>query len=431
MARSAWLRVTSVGIFAGSLVVSFLGCYGDQGITKGTCVDDFNPCTADSCDANGNSTSTPEADGSQCFLGGNEGVCSGGTCELTCKMEMAGCKCATVDDCPAANVCASWACTMGQCVSTTMTMDGMEIDPLDSNDCKHKICQSGSIKTVEDGDDFPEDIVGDCKDPVCNGQMPGQAENNLDVPADMPGDCQKPVCTAGTPGTADDNMDTPGDTVGDCKISNCKGGKVVDEVDMADPPAETECQTFSCKADGTIPAMDKAIGTACATGACDTDGMCKPCLTKADWDKCKMLHMPEPCPVPKCNGQACGMDTECATDCNDSEKVCCDTTCTDECKSCLVDTLVGTCTNIPFYEVDKSYTDPVFMTPDVKCEATSLCNGMGKCLKIVGAGCAMDSQCMSGKCAMLAKVCLGAKDEPCSNNAQCASMVCNAAGFCN
>jgi hypothetical protein len=112
--------------------------------------------------------------------------------------------------------------------------------------------------------------------------------------------------------------------------------------------------------------------------------------------------------------------------------VCCDTACTDTCKSCTVGNMKGTCTNIPYYQEDPSYKDPVLMTPASCTNATgSVCNGAGACLKKVLKICGSDADCISGKCAMPALVCLGAKGEACSSGGACASGSCNAMGACD
>ncbi len=410
MARSAWQGLIWAGLLTGAIAGSFLGCYASLKGQSGSCEDDGNPCTNDTCDANGKPNHIPVEDATDvaCFLGENEGVCRSGSCELNCITSMTTCKCSTKEDCPADTLCAIWQCTIGTCVSTAV-MEGMTADPLQPGDCQKKVCQGGALKIVDDPADTPTDVKGDCQDPVCEAGVPKSMANDNDVPmTDMAGDCMKPACNAGTPGVG---------------------------VDEQDPPAPTECSTFACKPDGTWTAANKNVGDVCSNGpmgeprACDKQGMCASCMNKVDFDKCKMNSSPSPCPVKLCGGAT----SSSATDCQSgflADGVCCDTTCTGECKSCNVAGMIGTCTNVPFYEVDNSYTDPVFMTP-AKCDSVSRCNGMGKCLKIIGKGCTADADCISGKCAAPVNVCLGAKGEPCTNGANCISGVCNANGFCD
>lgn len=409
MARSAWLRMTSVGIFAGSLGFLVLGgCFDTVAAQPGDCKDDGNPCTKDSCDANGNPTSTPEPDNSQCFFGENEGICKAGTCELNCKKDMVPCKCTGKADCPSDTVCGAWACTAGQCVTTPL-MEGETVDPLNAGDCQKKICQGGALKVVDDPADTVTDVKGDCQDPVCNAGVPAMMANNNDVPmTDTDGDCMKPVCNAGVPGVGFDDMD---------------------------PPPPTECSTFTCNMDGTWSTATKKVGETCSDGpmgekrACDKGGMCVACLPagKDDYEKCKMNNGGV-CPIKLCLGEMATNATDCVSGVI-ADKVCCDTACTEECKSCAVSGMGGTCTNIPYYQTDPAYIDQ-FMAA-AKCETASRCNGMGKCMKIVNKSCAEDMECISGKCAMPAMLCLGAKGESCTNGSNCVSGVCNAMGSCD
>lgn len=407
MARSAWLRLMSAGFFGGSLGLLVLGgCFTNVGAQQGACVDDTNPCTVDTCDANNVPihTPVPNADKVQCFLGENEGTCTDGTCELICKTQMTPCKCTVKEDCPLDTVCGTWACTMGECVNTPL-MEGMTADPLEPGDCQKKICQGGSLKIVDDPMDTATDAKGDCQDPVCNAGVPGTMANDNDVPVmdDMPGNCSRPACNGGVLGTAPD---------------------------MNDFPKATGCQTFSCDAMGMMLTADSPVGTVCGQDmACDRMGKCVICLPagKDDYEKCKMNNGGV-CPVPKCEGQPCASKSECSKECTDG--VCCDTACTEECKSCTVAGSEGKCTAIPFLGEDAAYTDPVFMTT-VACNGVKRCSATGKCGKVIGTGCTLNTECISGVCAMPAKVCLGAKGEGCSNNQECASGVCKNMTFCD
>lgn len=395
MARSAWLRFTSAGLFAGSLGLLVLGgCFDPVGAETGACEDDLNPCTVDSCDTSGKPSHTPVPDGAnvKCVLGENEGVCKGGTCELTCKTQMTPCKCDSKSDCPMDNFCATWECTMGECVSTSM-MEGMTADPLMPGDCQKKICQGGALKVVDDPMDTPTDVKGDCQDPICNAGVPGTMNNDNDVPA----------------------MDM---MLGDCKKPSCNGGMLVAVPDTMDIPPANECTTYSCTAAGEPAPANSKIGTPCGpnkTSACDKLGMCVGCLEKPDWDKCNMPA--GSCIVPKCEGQPCSMKSECKNECADG--VCCDMACTEECKSCNLTGSVGKCTNISKYQEDDNYG--ANLTCDIMV-AGAVCNGMGKCLRIVGTPCTMDAQCYSGKCMNLK--CLGAVGEMCGSGMDCLSGTC-------
>ena len=405
MIRKTRFGLVSLALVAGILMHAFVGCYVSRAADRGVCEDDNNPCTEDSCDANGKPNHVPVEDAADvaCFLGENEGVCRSGSCELNCITSMTTCKCSTKEDCPADTLCAIWQCTIGTCVSTAV-MEGMTADPLQPGDCQKKVCQGGALKIVDDPADTPTDVKGDCQDPVCEAGVPKSMANDNDVPmTDMAGDCMKPACNAGTPGVG---------------------------VDEQDPPAPTECSTFTCKPDGTWTAANKNVGDVCSNGpmgeprACDKQGMCVACLPagKDDYDKCKMNNGGV-CPIKLCVGEMAANASECISGII-ADKVCCENTCTDECKSCALPGMEGKCTNVPYYGVDYSFTDPVTMTPNLTCDNAARCDGVGKCLRIVSTICTLDAQCMSGKCAMPAQVCLGAPGEICNGNAQCVSNMC-------
>jgi hypothetical protein len=365
MARSALLGVSSVGLFVGTLVFSFIGCYTDETMKKGECQPTnmaLDECMVAKCNADGTPAPVPvpNAERKVCFRGENEGICVDGACALTCETEMTPCKCSSDAACPSDKQCVDWACTMGECKST-LTADGTLVDPLQMGDCKKSVCQGGMPQTVADAADLPDNTPKDCKQPACNGDVPTQDPDTTDI------------------------------------------------------PDATGCTSFTCNAQGTAEPMNAPIGTACAAGACDSAGMCLACLPKEEWDVCKT-----PCPVPKCEGQPCLADAECKNACVDG--VCCDKPCTEECKACNVMGAVGKCTNIPYLGNDLSYTDS-FGNPNVPCAAPYFCNGSGKCLGGSLAPCTSDAACLGGDCAP-ANLCLGAKDEPCMANGQCASGTC-------
>lgn len=393
MMRTSLLGWISLGTLT---VCSFFGCYGSFGSQPGACEDDGNPCTADSCDIAGKPSHVPVPDAEQvtCFLGENDGVCQTGTCELNCTKDMTPCKCSAKTDCPVDTICATWECTMGQCVSTAM-MEGMTADPLMPGDCLKKICQGGALKIVDDPMDTPTDVKGDCQDPVCNAGVSETMANDNDVPAmdAVPGDCKKPVCNGGMLGLTPDTMDVP--------------------------PAN-ECITYSCTAAGEPTSAYFPVGASCGTGACDKSGMCVACLPagKDDYDKCKMNNGGS-CPVKLCLGEGANSAGDCQSGFI-ADGVCCENACTGECKGCTVPGMVGKCTNIPYYETDPSYIDQ-FMTP-VQCNSASRCNGVGACLNTVNTSCSFDAQCLSGKC--FSAHCLGNLGEFCNSSTDCASGIC-------
>lgn len=395
MMRTSWLGWISLGTLT---VCSFFGCYGSFGSQPGACEDDGNPCTVDSCDIAGKPSHVPVPDAEQvaCFLGENDGVCQTGTCELNCTKDMTPCKCSSKTDCPVDSICATWECTMGQCVSTSM-MEGMTADPLMPGDCLKKICQGGALKIVDDPMDTPTDIKGDCQDPVCNAGVPETMANDNDVPAmdAVPGDCKKPVCNGGMLGLTPDTMDAP--------------------------PAD-ECITYSCTAAGDVTPANAPVGTKCGPNmamTCDKFGMCVACLPagKDDYDKCKMNNGGS-CPVKLCLGEGASSAGDCQSQFI-ADGVCCENACTGECKGCTVPGMVGKCTNVPTYIEDDQYGAGLACTIAI---SGSVCNGAGKCLRIVGTSCTMDTQCYSAKC--MNSKCLGATGEICGIGGECLSGTC-------
>lgn len=372
MNRRVWKTLSTLGLAASGLIVSFGGCNQDYAALNGQCQeDDNNVCTIEKCGTDGmvNHEPVPESWNLTCSIGLNTGRCMFGQCMLDCQQGMIPCKCSTDADCPGDNDCAHWACMGNECTLTPLN-DGVTID-----------------------------LTG-------------------------PGDCQSITCFGGEMTANIDLNDVPMDVSGNCAIGTCTDGIPNVMVDQSDPPPPMACEVFSCDSSGLIVMGAAAVGAACPMGACNSSGMCVDCLPKADWDLCKMTNMPNPCPVPKCDGSACANNSECRTACADG--VCCETACTGECKSCNLMGMAGKCTNIAYYQPDSSYMDPNGMVP-LTCTVAangSLCDGMGNCLKIVGKTCMLDADCLSGKCASPSKVCLGAKGEPCANNAQCLSASC-------
>lgn len=365
--RRAVRTIAALGFAATTSILSIAGCgffADEQGTGAGSCEDDMNPCTIDAC-ATGMTTHTHVANGETCSRGENDGVCVDGACALTCEAQGTPCKCASDSECPVDKQCIDWSCDMGQCKST-QSPEGQVVDTLEMGDCKSVACQNGTPQTVADANDVPADTLGDCQKPVCNNEMPA--------------------------------------TIPDDK----------------DKPADTGCVSNSCSAGMVIP-KNAVPGTACATGFCDSAGMCVNCLTEKDWKLCGSAN----CLAKLCTGESCGMQPNAVCQsgfCADG--VCCDTACTDECKSCNVTGMVGTCSNIPYYQEDPTYVDPVTMS-NLSCNvvvAGSVCNGMGKCLRIINTACNQNASCISNSCVSLK--CLGAPGEACAANSQCVSMMC-------
>ncbi|HRI70906.1 MAG TPA: hypothetical protein PK156_42020, partial [Polyangium sp.] len=180
--------------------------------------------------------------------------------------------------------------------------------------------------------------------------------------AQTPGDCQKSVCQSGEIVATADDTDAPFDSAGDCQAPACAGGTPSSMADDNDKPSDTECLIAGCS--GGNPTMANApTGTSCMnnTRACNMQGQCASCLSEAEMATCIA------CPVKLCGGESCPMATSCQSGfCADG--VCCNEACTGECKGCNVPGMVGQCSNIPYYENDPSYTDPMSMVPGVSCD---------------------------------------------------------------
>jgi len=186
---------------------------------------------------------------------------------------------------------------------------------------------------------------------------------------------------------------------GDCKRATCDAtGAIVMVNDDTDVPVSDACAETQC-AGGQKVAKAKAAGTACTDGKCDGKGACVKDL-----------------------GNACSDNNACGSGfCVDG--VCCDTGCRDECKACNVPGNKGVCSNIPYYEADATFDSGGI---DASCDlpiSGQRCNGVGKCLRIVGIPCNQGTQCMSNQCS--ASKCLGAKGEICNGGAECVSGTCS------
>jgi hypothetical protein len=239
------------------------------------------------------------------------------------------------------------------------------------------------------------------------------------------------------------------DKTGDCRGRQCdgKGGIEVVNLDNDIPPPDEECFVYKCSS-GTP--MEVAVGadTACTKGVCDGMGACVACLKDADCDTSKGEYCVNKscascsdsmqsgdetgvdcggthCNGKKCNGDACQNAGECKSGvCADG--VCCNSACTEPCKSCkLMGSPAGTCTSIPEFEGDPSYTNPVSGQMDV-CDTAKgqACSSSGACLLLAGGKCKKDADCLGNKCN--GTICLGKTGEPCgASNTICASGQCD------
>jgi hypothetical protein len=157
----------------------------------------------------------------------------------------------------------------------------------------------------------------------------------------------------------------------------------------------------------------------CADGAYCSSGQCMSCsdgVQNGDENglDCGGSH----CSA-RCNGEACAGASECKSgQCSDA--VCCDTACDGACSACNVPGSEGTCSDVPAFE-----GDTVAGNEDLVCSLENgfACNGTGQCLKLAGAHCIKNAECMNNTCTD--EVCKGAPGEPCNRNGDCVSAVCS------
>ncbi len=171
------------------------------------------------------------------------------------------------------------------------------------------------------------------------------------------------------------------DGIGNCKKENGQGCSIGSDC-LSGFCADGVCCNTGCLANCQACNLTGNIGTCLnvpagaddspnctGTNSCDGNGSCK-----------------------KDNSQTCATGSEClSTSCIDG--VCCSTACLGTCQACNVAGSIGSCVN-----VHMGQEDPVATTA---CTGVYSCNGAGVCLLDPG--------------------------QPCTNNAECASGVCNGA----
>ncbi|MBI3184264.1 MAG: hypothetical protein HYZ28_19195 [Myxococcales bacterium] len=147
--------------------------------------------------------------------------------------------------------------------------------------------------------------------------------------------------------------------------------------------AVTDCLSASC-VDG-VCCDSSCAGTCKACNLAGKQGVCSDVSSGQTDDTCAA---PAACDaVGTCKlaqGSACSAAGDCASGfCADG--VCCASACTGTCQAC---NLLGQCA-----PVAKGLSDAP------SCVGTSACDGAGNCQKVLGQGCAISSDCLSGFCA--------------------------------
>jgi hypothetical protein len=273
--------------------------------------DDENPCTADSCAADGpQHTALP--DGAACTAHGSMGTCVAGSCVAGCSGD------ATCDD---KNACTKDVCDKGNCKHTTLP-DG----PLDktlqlAGDCADISCAKGKeLRAPNPGD--PPAPQGDCVDVGCAFAYPSVVSKAAGTPCAQgvcdgagncaacvkasdctgsDGPCAQRTCVAGACGFtfASAGSVLPVQTIGDCHTDTCDGaGNVMSVVDDLDVPKGPDaCQVGTC-VQGMPNVQQAPLGTSCGLGStCNVQGSCA-CMSNLDC-------APGPCATAKCKNQRC------------------------------------------------------------------------------------------------------------------------------
>jgi hypothetical protein len=258
---------------------------------------DAEDCTVDSCN-DGASFHTGKLDGTQCTMGGNDGLCIGGKC---------GPVCGAGDKCNDGNPCTEDSCDMGQGVCSFAPLNGVNTPGAvqKSGDCRVQICADGKDTDSADDSDLPVTAT-DCDDEICTAGVPSNPSRVVDVscgpnqvkfcngtgacvdcnsPVQCPGldnDCQMRTCDAHVCGIMFSPLHTARATAfqnsGDCHVVVCDGAgnsATMDDVDDTDLPVDGNLCTKDICTAGVMTHPFEPASTACGVnGACDAVGKC-------------------------------------------------------------------------------------------------------------------------------------------------------------
>lgn len=320
-----------------------------------------------------------------------------------------------------------------------MANDNTDI-PIDGNDCTVDVCTNGVPSNP------PEPNTAKCGPTMmqtCDGM--GKCGCANDTECGKNDDCKAFSCVMskcvisyaanGTP------LPKGQQTDGDCQVLQCDGaGNTIGVLDPIDAPDDkNDCTQNRCDSMGNpiyppepinsvcadkantvcdglgkcvkAPGVTCADGTECVTGFC-TDGVCCTDACSAGCMACNLTNSAGTCSnlptgtddgmfcsgtnscdgmgaCKRDNGQACGMNTQCASG-HCVEGVCCNTDCMETCKTCTRSGFVGTCIELPNDQPDTVAT--------MTCVGDSRCDGLGNCKKRNGYACTMAAQCLSSYC---------------------------------
>ncbi len=436
--------------------------------SAGTCIggsakpcNDFNPCTADSCDkATGNCVYTAIAGCSSTCKVDSDCAVSADPCQVNyCDVAKSACAskaaanltpCNDKNACSATDVCFGGVCqgtafktcndlqlcttdtcdaATGNCVYTPNALPCTDNDPCTQPDvCAAGACVPGAVKVCNDNNPCTADSCnknnGNCRFqgiPGCGGFCASNA------------DCPAPANTCAT-------------STCDMTTQQCTGATVADGTVCNDNNACTSastCQAGTCIGTGTKICND---GNACTFDSCNTQtGACvfnnqfgnacsdgNPCTTN---DFCqqgtchagnqKVCNDGNNCTADSCDqasGQClfvpiagCGGNCNTTADCPATGNVCTTSVCSQTLKQCVVQNVQNQTT----------------CDDGLPCTTNDACQN-GKCLGGAQKNCNDQNNCTTDSCDAATGNCLHAPQtgnqcndgSPCTNNDTCAAGVC-------
>lgn len=286
------------------------------------------PCIVGKC-SEGQPSSQPKTDGTECALGAAHGSCANGGCVVLCDANK---------PCDDKNPCTTDSCDLaaGACVFEPLHGVATPGVALVDGDCRVRLCIQGVDTHVIDNDDLPVTPT-DCDEERCIEGAPSNpplsagtacgtsggavcdvsggcvecnvAADCVGLPADDA--CQTRTCTAGVCG----QVFAPAGTVllqqtaGDCVRAECDGqGATIPVPDGGDlPDDDNACTTDSC--DGATPVHEPlAKDTSCGPNLVCSGGpnsVCQGCNAPTDCPGSETE-----CKARTCEAGTCGMTYE-------------------------------------------------------------------------------------------------------------------------
>ncbi|MRG91257.1 hypothetical protein [Polyangium spumosum] len=385
--------------------------------------DDGESCTNDACSM-GAPVHPPEPNGTSCLVGGAQGTCQGGACQVSCDAQT---------PCDDGNACTEDVCNVGIGACLFTDLDGLPTPGYESvpGDCVQRICVAGEDTAVVDDTDVPVDVNPCTLDvctmgaptnpPVTAGEPcePGEPEVcdgasscvQCNEPADcvhLPPDdvCQQRTCVNHVCGQtfADEGTPFSTQTTGDCKRVVCDGLGLTQEVaDDVDLPNDNNACTKNVCTDGAPSFPPEAINTGCGQDLyCDGDGTCVGCNVAS---QCQGTD--DFCKVRTCINNECGVSlTAAGTDLPDGQTAM-------DCRVVECDAQGNIVTSVDTSDIPidgNECTDDVCSAagvpsnPDRPLEAAcsqdggTVCDGSGSCKKADAEACGGAVECLSGHC---------------------------------